>query len=509
MFFDNRNQHGFGIIEIIVAVSLFVIVAVVGVATVAGSYSTNRLGTEETQATIFAQSGLDAVRSIKKQGWDTMFLNTDCSAGCGLGNSGNSWVWSGTENVQEKFNRVITVSEVQRDGIGNIVTSGGTNDPDTRRIESMVNWNFSPNRSNSVSLITYLTNFAKLITIVSGWANPIIQSIFDLTNSNSGNNNADAISLFYLGDYVFLGRAISGGTELYAIDVSVLSSPSLCNNCQRDLGGSVNDIKIAGNYAYLASTSNSQELQIVNIGNPTSLNAESVISVNLNNGNSGNNNADAVSIEVSGNSLFMIRDGGNEFLEFDITNPANPTVLGSDNDLTGTPTNMVIVGGYAYVTTTDNNAELQVIDLSTRNVVNTLNLDEGNDASDALSVYYPGNNRILVGRNSSQAPELYSINISSPASPTISDTAEIGDSVIDISFGNDFIFIATDNNSSDLLILDGSSLDNISDLTVLTPALGFLDISNSPVELLYEPLLDRLFVASSNNNAELEIVRPQ
>ncbi|EKD96497.1 MAG: LVIVD repeat-containing protein [uncultured bacterium] len=509
MLIKIKDQQGLGIIEIIVAVTLFVIVAVVGVATVAGSYSTNRLGTEETQATIFAQSGLDAVRSIKKQGWDTNFLITDCSGGCGLGLSGNSWVWSGTENTQGVFTRYITVSDILRDGSGNIVTSGGNSDPDTRRVESSVTWNFSPNRNNVLSLITYLTNYAKIIPVVGGWANPISQSVFDLTNSNSGNNNADAISLFYLSDFVFLGRTSSGGTELYAIDVSDLSAPDLCTNCQLELGGSVNDVKISGNYAYIASTSNSQELQIVNVSNPTSLNTAGVNTINLNNSNSGNNNADAISLEISGNSLYMIRAGGNEFIEFNVSTPTSPTIVGTDNDITGTPTDMVVVGGYAFITSTDNNAELQVVELSSRNVVGTLNLNEGNNAADALSIVYAGNDRILVGRDTSQAPELYSINISSPTSPTIADTAEIVDSAIDLSFGNELIFIATDNNSSDLLIIDGSDLDNISDISLLTPALGFLNVSNSPQKILYESLLDRLFIASSSDNNELEIIRPQ
>jgi hypothetical protein len=62
-----------------------------------------------------------------------------------------------------KFNRTITVTDVQRDGANNIVASGGINDPDTKKVTSRVNWNFSPSRNNTVSLSTYLTNFRKAI----------------------------------------------------------------------------------------------------------------------------------------------------------------------------------------------------------------------------------------------------------------------------------------------------------------------------------------------------------
>jgi len=53
----------------------------------------------------------------------------------------------------------LTVSDVQRDGSGNIVVSGGTLDPDTKNVVSTASWNVNSARANSVVLTTYLTNW--------------------------------------------------------------------------------------------------------------------------------------------------------------------------------------------------------------------------------------------------------------------------------------------------------------------------------------------------------------
>ncbi len=156
-------SSGFGIIEVIVALGLFAIIAVTAVSTLVGSFSVNRLSEEETQAALYAQEGIEAARSLKKQGWSDVLLATDCSSGCGLDSSGGTWAWSGSSDSLGEFTRVVTMSQAQRDGSGNLVASGGTIDPDTYRVESSVSWDFSPTRSNTAAVVTYLTYYEKSI----------------------------------------------------------------------------------------------------------------------------------------------------------------------------------------------------------------------------------------------------------------------------------------------------------------------------------------------------------
>ena len=117
------KSAGFGIIEIIVAMSIMIIIAATGTSTVLHSFSSNRLGGEETQATLFAQEGVEAVRSIKNQDWTNLSTGT-----YGLDDSGGTWALSGSSETEGKFTRQIVISQVQRDSNGDIVDSGGTVD---------------------------------------------------------------------------------------------------------------------------------------------------------------------------------------------------------------------------------------------------------------------------------------------------------------------------------------------------------------------------------------------
>lgn len=483
--------------------AIFLTIVMVGVTTVVGSFSTNQLGNEETFATLYAQEGIEAARSIKNQGWQTPFQSTSCISGCGITNLEGSWKWLASNNVLDGYTRTITVTNVQRDGNGNVVESGGTDDPDTKKISSEVSWNFSPTRNNTLTLETYLTNFRK--SIVGNWALPQVQFIFDLTADNSGAAQADAISIAYASGYVYLGRSSSGGTELQAILFSGMSNPSLCANCQRELGGDINDIEISGNYAYIASSNNSQELQVIDISSPTSLNTATLATVDLTSGNSGNNNADAIAIATSGTNLYMARNGGNELIKFDISTPTNPSISATNSEFEGTPSDMVIVGNYAYITSDSNTAELQIFNLSTLARIAVLNLNEGNTNANALSVTYADNDRLLLGRAAhAQSPELYSINIQTPVSPQIVSTVEIGNDITDLSYGNALLFLAVSNNNSDFQIINANNLDLLPTL----PAYAQLNIANSPRDLLYNILLDKVFIANSNNSEELIIIEP-
>lgn len=157
-----RNS-GQSVIEVIVAVAIFVIIAGSSVVTILGSLSASRLGEEETQATQLAVEGIEAAQSIRNQGWDDPLLATDCTtavSSCGLVSSGGTWAFSGTEDVNGKFTRKIWVDPVERDAIDDdIVSSGGTTDDDTRLVTSSVTWDFTSGRTNTVEVTEYVTNW--------------------------------------------------------------------------------------------------------------------------------------------------------------------------------------------------------------------------------------------------------------------------------------------------------------------------------------------------------------
>jgi Tfp pilus assembly protein PilV len=149
------DKRGMSIVEIILASGLFVIVATSIVTLILQSYVSNRESSEQTVATQFASEGLEAARSIRNQAYG--FLATTTGAGVAIVNS--VWAISGTSSTFDKYTRVMVVSSTQRDANGNIVASGGTIDPDTRKVISTVTWPRSPSLTDSVSLTDYFTNW--------------------------------------------------------------------------------------------------------------------------------------------------------------------------------------------------------------------------------------------------------------------------------------------------------------------------------------------------------------
>lgn len=155
------DRNGFGLVEMIVAIGLWIVLISSGSVMLLGGLQTNRLAGETAEAGSIAAEGLDAVKAIKKQGWTTPFLATNCVTGCGLATVSGTWAYAGTNNVIGKYTRQVFVNPVNRDGTGNIVTSGGSVDSDTYLAKSTVTWSPGGLRSVIVSAYTYLTNYVK------------------------------------------------------------------------------------------------------------------------------------------------------------------------------------------------------------------------------------------------------------------------------------------------------------------------------------------------------------
>ncbi len=157
-------KQGFSVVEVVLAAALFVIVSAGLVGIILQGLDNNRVAEEQSAASQFASEGIEEVRSIKQQG----FANLVNSTGTGVTNASSVWTFSGSDNTFGKFTRVLKVEDVYRDGSGNIVASGGTLDPQSKKITSTVTWNVIGNRNNSVVLIDYLTNWKKRGILVFG-----------------------------------------------------------------------------------------------------------------------------------------------------------------------------------------------------------------------------------------------------------------------------------------------------------------------------------------------------
>lgn len=259
--------------------------------------------------------------------------------------------------------------------------------------------------SGNINSIYVVGNYAYLATA----ANAAELTVVNVTTPSSPvssatrdvGDTADALSIFVTGGYVFLGKAFVSSTsvhEFYIYNVSTPTNPTA--NGTVNLSGSVNSIHVNGNFAYLAMSTTTGELAIINVTSKTSptvanagyevagasaandvfavgttvylvkavttgageffiLNAATPASVTTQ--GSYEANATLNGVYVNGTLAFIGGATTNaQFTVLDITTPASITVRGSSN-LANTINDIVQIGDYAYLASTSNTQELTIM----------------------------------------------------------------------------------------------------------------------------------------------------
>ena len=151
---------------------------------------------DSTQAVFLAQEGIDAARSIRDNGW----LNLT-NGNHGLQRTGGYWSFLGaSEVIDGTYTRVIAVSDVNRDGSGNIVTSGGTVDPRTKLVSATVSWTPGVFVPRAVSVQAYLVDW----------------NVYDWTQTtdadfNAGTHGSTVVSGSGMAANVVLVQTVGGG----------------------------------------------------------------------------------------------------------------------------------------------------------------------------------------------------------------------------------------------------------------------------------------------------------
>jgi prepilin-type N-terminal cleavage/methylation domain-containing protein len=479
---EQKNKQGFSIIEIIVAMGIFLLIAVSAVTTILGSFSTNRLGEEETTAYLFALEGMEAAKSIRNQGWNSPFLTTNCSSGCGIANNAGVWQWNGSNNTSGKYTRNITVSDVRRNGSGAIVESGGTLDANAKKITSSVTWNFTPTRSNTVSLYTYVTNFLKQVTEL--WAGITKQGAVDLSGTNNG------IKVKAAGNYAYVIRDAAASPDFFVVNISDPANPSVVGSL--DVNG-VN-LSVSGNFVYIVSAASNPIFRVINVSNPAS--PQQVASLNASGGAAGRG------IYVAGNYAYLTRtnSGQPEFYVFNITNPNSPSQVGTVN-LTGNPNEVVVLGNYAYLASDNDTQELQVINVtnpSSPSLAGSLDLTNTYNGItiDGFS------STVVLGRDTNGL--MHMVNVSNPTAPSLLGTYTAGNAIQDIAIGNSNTnaFLATSNSTGEFRVVKISDTANPS----LIASYDAVDILNGVAYLDAQALS---IVVGNSDNEELIILSSQ
>ena len=154
-------QKGISVIEILVA-SAILSIALVGImGLIAFSLQISTLVKETTQANFIAQETIEATRNFRDgTDWTTNGIGIlAMNAAYHLEKTADNppkWTLVQDEESINGFSRKVIFQNVNRDANYNIVATGGTNDPDTKKATTTVSW-----KNKKVEIITYITNWRR------------------------------------------------------------------------------------------------------------------------------------------------------------------------------------------------------------------------------------------------------------------------------------------------------------------------------------------------------------
>jgi len=251
--------------------------------------------------------------------------------------------------------------------------------------------------SGSYAYLTSSTNNELVIYDVSNSANPTFVGM-----SNTNLNNPD--SVYVQGHYAYV--ASYANSQLVIFDISNPSAPNYVGKTNINLYNPVS-VYVQGRYAYVVNGSFNYTainefatFDISNPANPIPLGTNNNIILGV-----------GTSLSVSGNYAYAV--GSDGLVSYNISNPANPTYTGWGN--ASHPSSVYAQGRYAYVTDTTNN-KLDVFDVSNPSIMTMVGSSNTN-LSNPSSVYVQGR-YAYVGNSGNNPSELVVFDVSDPTNPT-------------------------------------------------------------------------------------------
>ncbi len=334
----------------------------------------------QNSASLLLQEELEPLLTIRDKGWVANMVNGTYY----VAPSGSSWNLVATTSGEtvNQFTRKVVISDVYRDGNGQIATSGGTLDPSTKKATATVFWQtFVP---HTISSTTYLTRYKENLV----WMQTL-KSEFDLgtyigtVSQYTGGSPTDGEVILGAGGHgdwctpgqfivdqldlpksgvanaisAYEGRAIAGTGENAAgvslADIAITNTdPPVASIVGTFDGYKTNDVFIEGNYAYLATDNNAKEVVIVDLTTHQEVGYF----------NTPFSNADATSIYALGNKGYVT--AGYVLYIFNLSSKTGSRPLLGIRIFLGSATSVAVNGNYAYVALAGSPIEMQIIDIS-------------------------------------------------------------------------------------------------------------------------------------------------
>ncbi len=134
-----KENKGFMLVEVIVAVSIITVSILAAMAVAQKAIYVSRQAFHTTQASFLLEEGAEAVRILRDNAWSNISGLTEGTNYYSTF-SGGTWTLSATPNNVGIFTRKITIASVKRDNTTKDISVSGTDDPKTKLFTVTVSW---------------------------------------------------------------------------------------------------------------------------------------------------------------------------------------------------------------------------------------------------------------------------------------------------------------------------------------------------------------------------------
>lgn len=505
------GRSGQSLIEILIAIGLTAIILPGLLTGFVASREGKAQEAQRLQAVALLRETEEAVRSARNNSW----ANIPSEGTYHPVVSGNSWILSPGAETIGSHTRTVTISNVQRNTNGEIVTSGGIVDPSTKSIDSTVTWSapISSSVSSTNLFHRFVENTAWTQTSSADFNAGITSNTVVVNNSGgevelatgsggnwasptqvgsfNANGNVDGLSSYADGNYLYLATVNAGAeNDLNIIDITNPSLPSLIGGI--NLNATVSSVYVSGNFAYLATSGDASELTVINVSNKSSPTIASTVNLG--------GIQDAYAVYASGSYVYIGKQAGSganrELYVVNITNPLSPSQAGS-LEVGADVNNLHIIGNYAYMATDHNSRELTIIDITNPSSPTIAGSYNAPSSSNGEGIYAQGSAAYLTTADNASGAEFYIINTTNPTSPSLTGSINLGQQANDTHISGIYAIVATENSSQEFQVLD---ISNSSSPTLY----GSLNLNGSAKHAFI--VGDYAYISNLDDNAEMVVV---
>jgi hypothetical protein len=418
--------------------------------------------------------------------------------------------------------------------------------PCVKEVVNKTTWNTLNSRDRYITFGTAISDMDVAQALGPGgcdptppgdWDNPENPDWETHPNEIDGTQSSLDIATINGTPYVFMTTThTSQQDDLWVIDVSDVENPIVVESLET--GGDnahkfgLNDIKVintnGSTYAYVLQNSKDNQLQTIDLSNPSALPAPiSTISFSAYGVDPAGTNPQGKVITHYDGKLYigLYTTIGPELLVFDIkNNPANPQFIGAiANGFDHSINDIVVQGNYAYLAikpanppSGNNTKELMIIDVSGSTPINTntgYNASlSANDTEAATTLYLLGNKLYMGRERTSNASErdFYVFDITTPTAPSVLKSKRLGISaagslgtprVIDLIVQGKIGFFVTTDSVKPFQIFD--VVTNPNDITVINgDCPNYVNLPKL-IKIVYK---DKLIYGANGNQAALNIL---